>query len=208
MLRWLCFKVWIVHELDCITNVAITLAFVYFLILLFIFFMCQWRTLYCWLTTMSFGGMMSHTSVKFTPLWNVLLTAGSFVIFLLPSRGSGTTLSTIPSGNGYSKQPHEHPANNIFLHVLGLILQMIMIRGDPGNCQVTLDHLTLATVLPALCHGLMYVSVSLPCLFPLCVCVSPIFIWFFHEELLNMLLKMTLCTEWDLSRSLWNNIVL
>jgi len=156
---------------------------------------------------MSVGGMVSRTSIKFIPLWNVLLTARIFVISLLPSRGSGTTLSTIPSGNSCSKKPHEQPVNSISLHVLGLTLQMMMIRGDPGNCQVTLDLLTLATVLPALCHGLMYVSLSLLCLFSLCVCASPIFIWVCHEELLNML-KMTLSTEWDLSRSLWNNIVL
>lgn len=134
--------------------------------------------MYCWLTT-SLGGMMSRTSIKFTPLWNVLLTARIFVISLLPSWGSGTTLSIVPSGSSCSKKPHEQPVNSISLHVLGLTLQMMMIRGDPGNCQVTLDHLTLATVLPALCHGLMYVSVSLPCLFPLCICASSIFIWFF-----------------------------
>ena len=146
---------------------------------------------------MSVGGMMSHTSIKFIPLWNVLLTARIFVIFLLPSRWSWTTLSTVPSGNSCSKKPHEQPVNVISLHVLGLTLQMMMIRGDPGNCQVTLDHLTLATVLPALCHGLMYVSMSLPCLFPpVRMCIT-IFIWFFHEELLNMLWKMTLWTAWD-----------
>jgi len=139
-----------------------------------------------------------HDVLQFSKIYTTVkcsVNSQQFRFSLLPSWGSGTTLSTVPSGNSCSKKPHKQPVNSISAHVLGLTLQMMMIRGDPGNCQVTLDHLTLATVLPALCHGLMYVSLSLPCLFPLCVCASPIFIWFFREELLNMLLKMTLCTE-------------
>jgi hypothetical protein len=115
-----------------------------------------------------------HVVSPFNKIYSTVkyfVNSSIFVISLLPScQRSRSTLSTVASGNSCSKKPHEQPFNSISLHVLGLTPQMMMTRGDPGNCQVTLDHLTLATVLPALCHGLMYVSVSWLCLFP-CVYV-------------------------------------
>jgi hypothetical protein len=73
--------------------------------------------------------------------------------------------------------------STVFLCIfLGLIQQIVMSRGDPGNCQVTLDHLTLATVLPASCHGLMYVSESQPCL---CICVYMHYPFLFDSQIMS-----------------------
>jgi hypothetical protein len=49
---------------------------------------------------------------------------------------------------------------------------MMVTKEDPGSFQVTQGRQALATVSPALCHGLMYVQTSLPCL---AICMQQLF---------------------------------